>query len=50
VLKRTSGTDVKLFFKHTETATGRSLTNKDASVVKFYSDDVSKLAGKAIDA
>jgi hypothetical protein len=49
VEKGTSGTDVKIILQAYETATGRSLTNKDASSGKFYSDDVSKLAGKAID-
>lgn len=49
VEKGTSGTDVKIILEAFETATGRSLTNKDASSGKFYTDDISKLAGKAID-
>lgn len=49
VEKGTSGTDVKIILQAYETATGRSLTNKDASSGKFYTDDISKLAGKAID-
>lgn len=49
VEKGTSGTDVKIILQAFETATGRSLTNKDASSGKFYTDDISKLAGKAID-
>ena len=47
--KGQSGTDVKIILQAFESATGRSLTNKDASSGKFYSDDISKLAGKAID-
>lgn len=49
VEKGTSGTDVKIILQAFETATGRSLSNKDASSGKFYTDDISKLAGKAID-
>jgi hypothetical protein len=49
VEKGTSGTDVKIILQAFESATGRSLTNKDASSGKFYTDDISKLAGKAID-
>jgi hypothetical protein len=44
-----SGSEVKIILQAFETATGRSLTNKDASSGKFYTDDISKLAGKAID-
>lgn len=47
--KGQSGTDVKIILQAYESATGRSLTNKDASSGKFYTDDISKLAGKAID-
>lgn len=47
--KGTGGTDVKIILQAFETATGRSLTNKDASSGKFYTEDISKLAGKAID-
>jgi hypothetical protein len=50
VEKGQSGTDVKIILQAFESATGRSLTNKDASSGKFYSDDISKLAGRAIDA
>lgn len=49
VEKGGSGTDVKIILQAFETATGRSLTNKDASSGKFYTEDISKLAGKAID-
>jgi hypothetical protein len=49
VEKGQSGTDVKIILQAYETATGRSLTNKDASSGKFYTEDISKLAGKAID-
>lgn len=49
VQKGTSGTDVRIILQAFETATARSLTNKDASSGKFYTDDISKLAGKAID-
>jgi len=49
VEKGQSGTDVKIILQAFESATGRSLTNKDASSGKFYTDDISKLAGKAID-
>ncbi len=49
VEKGQSGTDVKIILQAYESATGRSLTNKDASSGKFYTDDISKLAGKAID-
>lgn len=49
VEKGTSGTDVKIILQAFETATGRSLTNKDASSGKFYTEGISKLAGKAID-
>jgi hypothetical protein len=44
-----SGTEVKIILQGYETATGRSLSNKDASSGKFYTDDISKLAGRAID-
>lgn len=44
-----SGNEVKIILQAYETATARSLTNKDASSGKFYTDDISKLAGKAID-
>ena len=44
-----TGTDVKIILQAYESATGRSLTNKDASSGKFYTDDIPKLAGKAID-
>ncbi len=44
-----SGTDVKIRLEAYESATARSLSNKDASSGKFYTDDISKLAGKAID-
>jgi hypothetical protein len=47
--KGSSGTDVKIILQAFETATGRSLTNKDASSGKFYTEDIAKLAGKAID-
>ncbi len=49
VEKGGNGTDVKIILQAFETATGRSLTNKDASSGKFFTDDISKLAGKAID-
>jgi hypothetical protein len=49
VEKGQSGTDVKIILQAYESATGRSLTNKDASSGKFYTDEISKLAGKAID-
>jgi hypothetical protein len=49
VEKGQSGTDVKIILQAYESATGRSLTNKDASSGKFYTEDISKLAGKAID-
>ena len=49
VEKGQSGTDVKIILQAFESATGRSLTNKDASSGKFYTDDISKLAGRAID-
>jgi hypothetical protein len=45
-----SGTDVKIILQGYETATGRSLSNKDASSGRFYTNDISKLAGRAIDA
>jgi hypothetical protein len=48
--KGASGTDVKIILQAYETATARSLTNKDASSGKFYTDDISRLAGRAIDA
>jgi hypothetical protein len=48
--KGSSGTDVKIILQAYETATARSLTNKDASSGKFYTDDISRLAGRAIDA
>lgn len=44
-----SGTDVKLILQAYETETARSLTNKDASSGKFYTEDISKLTGKAVD-
>lgn len=44
-----SGNEVKIILQGYESATARSLTNKDASSGKFYTDDISKLAGKAID-
>lgn len=44
-----SGNEVKIILQGYETATGRSLSNKDGSSGKFYSDDISKLAGRAID-
>ena len=47
--KGNSGTDVKIILQAYETATGRSLTNKDNSSQRYYTDDIAKLAGKAID-
>jgi hypothetical protein len=44
-----SGNEVKIILQAYESATARSLTNKDAASGKFYTDDISKLAGKAID-
>ena len=44
-----SGTDVKIILQAYETATARSLTNKDNSSQRYYTDDIAKLAGKAID-
>ncbi len=49
VQKSESGTEVNIILHAYETATGRSLTNKDASSGKFYTSDISKLAGRAID-
>lgn len=49
VEKTGSGTEVKIILHGFETATGRSLTNKDAASGKFYTDDISKLTGRAID-
>ncbi|PKB15484.1 DUF6175 family protein [Flavobacterium sp. 5] len=49
VQKGQSGTEVKIILQAFESATGRSLSNKDASSGKYYTDDVSKLAGKAVD-
>lgn len=49
VEKGQSGTDVKIILQAFESATGRSLTNKDATSGKFFTDDIAKLAGKAID-
>ena len=47
--KGNSGTDVKIILQAYETATARSLTNKDNSSQRYYTDDIAKLAGKAID-
>ena len=44
-----SGREVHINMQGFETATGRSLANKDAFSGKFFTDDISKLAGKAID-
>lgn len=49
VLKGQSGTEVSIILKAFESATGRSLSNDDASSGKFYTEDIAKLAGKAID-
>jgi len=43
------GTDVKIILKAFESATGRDCGSKDASSTPFYTNDISKLAGKAID-
>lgn len=43
------GTDVKIILKAFESATGRDCGSKDASSTRFYTNDISKLAGKAID-
>lgn len=44
-----SGNEVKIILQAYETATARSLTSKDNSSGKRYVDDISKLAGLAID-
>ena len=49
VEKGQSGTDVKIILQAFESATGRSLTNKDASSGKFYTDDITKLTIKALE-
>lgn len=47
--RSTSGTEVKIILQGYESATGRSLSNKDAASGRFYTDDIAKLAGRAID-
>ena len=49
VQRTESGTEANIILHAYETATGRSLTNKDASSGKFYTTDISKLTGRAID-
>ncbi len=49
VEKGSSGTEVKMIIQGYESATARSLSNKDASSGKFYTDDIAKLAGKCVD-
>jgi hypothetical protein len=44
-----SGTEVKMIIQGYESATARSLSNKDAASGKFYTDDIAKLAGKCVD-
>ncbi len=44
-----SGTDVTIILKASETATGRKLASKDANSGLFYTDNIEKLAGNAID-
>lgn len=49
VEKGSSGTEVKMIIQGYESATARSLSNKDAASGKFYTDDIAKLAGKCVD-
>jgi hypothetical protein len=49
VMRGQSGTEVTIILEAFESATGRSLSNDDESSGKYYTDDIAKLAGKAID-
>jgi hypothetical protein len=49
VMRGQSGTEVTIILEAFESATGRSLANDDESSGKYYTDDIAKLAGKAID-
>lgn len=49
VTRGQSGTEVHLTMQALETATGRSLTTKDAYSQKYYTNDIAKLAAKCID-
>lgn len=48
VLLSSSGNDVKIIITAYETSTGNSLSNKVGESGKFYTDDIGKLASKAI--
>lgn len=47
--KNSSGTDVKLILKAYESASGSLLSAKTSESGRFYSDDITKLAKRAID-
>lgn len=49
VMRGQSGTEVTIILEAFESATGRSLSNDDEASGKYYTDDIAKLAGKAID-
>ena len=50
VQKSTTGSSVNLLLSGYEASTGNSLSNKVGNSGKFYTDDVAKLASKAVDA
>ena len=47
--KATSGTSVKLILTAYEASTGNSLSNKVGETTRFYTDDIGKLASKAVE-
>jgi hypothetical protein len=47
--KGQSGTEVKLILKGYESSTGNSLSNKEGNSGRFYTDDIAKLATKAVE-
>lgn len=47
--KGQSGTEVKLILKGYESSTGNSLSNKEGNSGRFYTDDIAKLASKAVE-
>lgn len=49
VTRGQSGTEVHITMQALETATGRSLTTKDAYSNKYYTNDIAKLAAKCVD-
>lgn len=47
--KATTGTSVKLILTAYEASTGNSLSNKVGETTRFYTDDIGKLASKAVE-